>query len=395
MLDDIRQLAESFYPRMVELRRFFHSHPELAFEEKLTSEKIQATLQDLGIDFEVMAETGVVGNLAGRQQSPLCALRSDIDALPILEKTGLEFKSKSPGRMHACGHDIHMASVLGAAMILVKLRDKLPGSVRFIFQPAEEQPPGGAIKLIDEGVMKKPAVDMIFGLHTDPNIDVGKIGLRDGVLMSEVLDFNLSVKGRGGHGARPHDTVDAVVIASQLVTALQTIVSRNIDPIENAVLTIGRMSGGSARNVIADEVNLEGTIRGTSSETVRLVKTRLEKTCRNISEAFEASFELDYIAGYPVLINNSDANFYITRAAEALFGAECLTYLDNPGLGGEDFSRYLEHAPGAMFRLGIRNAEIGAVHQWHSDRYLCDEKSLLYASSILAGAVYSFLNHQK
>lgn len=395
MLDDIRQLADRFYPRMVELRRFFHSHPELAFEEKLTSEKIQATLQDLGIDFEVMAKTGVVGNLTGRQQSPLCALRSDIDALPILEKTGLEFKSKYPGRMHACGHDIHMASVLGAAMILAEIRAELDGSVRFIFQPAEEQPPGGSIKLIEEGVMEGPGVDMIFGLHTDPNIAVGQIGLRDGVLMSEVLDFNLKVTGSGGHGARPHDTVDAVVVASHLVTALQTIVSRNVDPIENAVLTIGRMSGGSVRNVIADEVNLEGTIRGTSSGTVELVKTRLEQVSHNLMEAFNASYDLEYIAGYPVLINDSDANFYITRAAEALFGAECLRYLDNPGLGGEDFSRYLEHAPGSMFRLGIRNPEIGAVHQWHSDRYVCDENALVFASSILAGAVYSFLNHQK
>lgn len=394
MLDHVNRLAERNFDWMVKLRRFFHANPELAFQEFKTSQKIQSELKRLKITLAIHAKTGVVGFLKGRSQKPVCAIRSDMDALPIFEKTELKFKSKTPGRMHACGHDIHMATVLGAAKILNHLKQDLKGSVKFIFQPAEEAPPGGAIEMIKAGVMNTPAVKMIFGLHTDPNIPTGKIGYRDGVLMSEVLDFNLMVKGKGGHGAHPQDTIDSIVISAQLINALQTIVSRTLDPHRQAVLTLGKIEGGTARNVIAGEVRMRGTIRGTESRTVVEVKKALEKITAGVCRAHGARFNLEYVAGYPALYNNPGANRFLVETAATLYGKKSVTYLPEPSLGGEDFAHYLRYAPGAMFRLGTRNRQVGAIYPWHNDRYNADERALIFGSAILAGAVIKYFEQK-
>ena len=379
---------------MVALRRHFHAHPEIAYTEIKTSQKIRETLSKLKIKSKVCTPTGVLGRLNPGQSGVVCAIRSDMDALPILEQTKLEFKSKTPGLMHACGHDVHMAAVLGAAMILAKLKDRLRGEVRFIFQPAEEVPPGGAGEMIKAGALTKPPVKMIFGLHTDPHIPVGKIGLRDGVMMSAVLDFDLTVRGRGGHGARPHDCHDAIVIAAQLVNSLQTIVSRNIDPVKPAVITIGQIKGGTARNVIANEVKIRGTIRATENKTVQILKKRVRSVSVNTCRAFEADCDLAFIAEYPPLYNCPEANKFISETTVELYGKKSVTMLENPALGGEDFSRYLQYAPGAMFRLGVRNPGIDAIHGWHSNKYMVDEKSMMYGSAILAGAVLRFFDQK-
>jgi len=390
MLKRIKELAPKYHDRMVSLRRYFHSNPELAFEERKTSAKIKSELKRLKIGHKSLARTGVLGFM-GKKSGPVCAIRSDMDALPIIEKTSLRFKSKNAGKMHACGHDIHMATVLGAAMILSDIKSELPGGVKFIFQPAEEVPPGGAIRMIKEGAMKNPPVRMVFGLHTDPNITAGKIGCREGVLMAEVLDFDITIKGRGGHGARPHDTIDSIAVTGQLITTLQTIVSRRIDPIASGVVTIGEISGGTARNVIASEVHLKGTIRATDPDVVQRIKKELETILRGVTQSYGAKFTLEYVANYPVLYNNPRANDLIMETAAELYGKKSVTILENPGLGGEDFARYLKYAPGAMFRLGIRNRKVGAVYQWHSDHYNSDENSMIYGSAVLAGAVVKFL----
>lgn len=394
MLEKIKNLAENYYPRMVELRRYFHAHPETAFKEIQTSRKIKSELNRLKIASNSMAKTGLLGVLKGLKEKPVCALRSDIDALPVHEKTKLPFKSKNKGRMHACGHDMHMAMVLGAAMILKDIKSELKGTVRFIFQPAEEVPPGGAIEMINAGVMKNPPVKMIFGVHNDPNISTGKIGVRDGVMMAEVLDFNLTVRGKGGHGARPHDTIDSIVLASQIISAAQSIISRRINPNEGAVLTIGTIEGGSARNIIAGEVFMRGTIRGTDPKSVQKVKKSLEKTATGITSAHGAKYNLEYVANYPALKNNPAANRFIIETAHKLYGKSSVTYLEKPELGGEDFARYLKYAPGAMFRLGVRNRDAGTVHQWHSDMFNIDEEAMKIGSAILAGAVYNFLDQK-
>ncbi|MBD3217435.1 MAG: amidohydrolase [candidate division Zixibacteria bacterium] len=392
MLDRIKELAEKYHGRMVELRRYFHAHPETAFEEVQTSKKIKSELSRLKLKSTSMAKTGIMAVLKGKKEKPVCALRSDIDALPIDEKTDLPFKSKNEGRMHACGHDMHMAMVLGAAMILKDIKSDLNGTVRFIFQPAEEVPPGGAIEMIKAGAMKNPPVKMIFGLHNDPIIPSGRIGVRDGVMMSEVLDFNLTIHGQGGHGARPHDAVDSIVIASQIINAAQSIVARRINPNSRAVLTFGTIEGGRARNIIAGEVSLEGTIRGSDSKSVKTVKKSLEKIVTGITNANGAKYNLEYVANYPALKNNPLANRFIIETAQELYGKNSVTYLANPELGGEDFARYLKYAPGAMFRLGVRNRDVGAVHQWHSNMFNVDEEAMKVGSAVLAGAVYNFLD---
>ena len=394
ILTMVRELAQKYYPDMVALRRYFHANPEIAFTEIKTSQKIRKTLSQLKIKSKQCAQTGLLGRLNPKPTGPVCAIRSDMDALPILEQTKLSFKSKTPGIMHACGHDVHMATVLGAAMILAGLKDRLKGEVRFIFQPAEEVPPGGAVEMIKAGVMAKPPVKMIFGLHTDPHIPVGKIGLRDGVMMSAVLDFDLTVTGKGGHGARPHDCSDAIVIASQLINSLQTIVSRSVDPVKPAVITLGQIEGGTARNIIANEVRIKGTIRATEMRTVALLKKRVRKICENICKAFDGQYKLDYVAEYPPLYNRPEANQLISETTAELYGKKSVTILENPALGGEDFAHYLQYAPGAMFRLGVRNAKIDAVHGWHSDKYMVDENAMLYGSAILAGAVLRFFNQK-
>jgi amidohydrolase len=389
-MKSVEKLSQEIFPRLVALRRYFHSHPETAFKEFETSKKIKSELKRLKIKAATCAVTGIVASLEGLNSSPVCAIRTDMDALPIQEMTGLEFQSKYPGKMHACGHDMHMATVLGAAMILNKLKSRLAGSVRFIFQPAEEVPPGGALEMIKGGAMNPPPVKMIFGLHTDPHIPTGKIGYRDGVLMSEVLDFDLIIRGKGGHGARPHDTVDSIVVASQVINSLQTIISRSISPNSKAVLTVGRIDGGTARNVIANEVNIKGTIRGTETSTVNTVKKTLEKMLKGTCNGFGAKYKLEYVANYPALYNNSEANRILVETATELYGKKSVTELENPALGGEDFARYLKYSPGAMFRLGVRNPKVGAVHGWHSNKYNSDEKAMITGSAILAGAVIKF-----
>jgi len=376
------------------LRRYFHSNPEIAHHEFKTSQKVKSELARLGIKTEAHAGTGILGFIKGRYEKPVCALRSDMDALPITEKTGLPFRSKNEGIMHACGHDVHIAVLLGAAMILAELKSSLNGSVKLIFQPAEEVPPGGAVEMIKSGVMKKPPVKMIFALHTDPNISTGKIGIRDGVMMSEVLDFNLTVKGKGGHGARPHDTIDSIVISSQIINSLQSIISRNIDPTTPAVLTIGVIEGGTARNVIADEVRMRGTIRGTKTETVRKIKKALEKITGGIIGANNAKIVLEYVAGFPVLVNSPAANKILRETVEELYGKSSIVELPKPSLGGEDFASYLQYSPGAMFRLGVRNRRVNATHQWHTDKYNSDEDSMIYGSAVLAGAVIKYFDEK-
>lgn len=394
IFESIIKLAQKYHPRMIELRRYFHANPEIAHEEVKTSQKIKAELAKLKIRAESYAGTGLLGFLKGQNDTAVCGLRTDMDALPIAEKTDLPFKSKTEGKMHACGHDVHMATLLGAAMILSELKSSLEGSVKLIFQPAEEVPPGGAVEMIKSGVMKKPPVKMIFALHTDPNIPTGKIGVKDGVMMSEVLDFNLTIKGRGGHGARPHDTSDSIVIASQIINSLQAVISRNIDPTMPAVITIGEIAGGTARNVIADNVRMKGTIRGTETETVMKIKKAMEKITNCVTSANDSKYVLEYVAGFPVLINSPTANNILRETAAELFGKSSIVEMDKPSLGGEDFASYLQYSPGAMFRLGVRNSKINATYQWHTDKYNSDEDSMIYGSAILAGTVIKYLNQK-
>jgi amidohydrolase len=387
---EIQRQAGRVHADQIRWRRHLHAHPELSNQEFATTTFLKERLRAIGARLlRLDLPTGVLAEISGSRPGPTIAIRSDVDALPILEKTGVPFSSRNHGCMHACGHDMHMASVLGAAAVLSKLRNKFPGTVRFIFQPAEEMPPGGARPMIANGALKN--VKMIFGLHVDPGVPTGKIGLRDGTTMAAVYDFDLHILGKGGHAARPHTTVDAIVVAAEVVNSIQTIISREIDPVCPAVVTFGKILGGNARNVVAERVVLTGTARTLSSQIARLLPALIRRTTAGICRARGAKYELHEIARYPVLSNHGAANRIFERNFERLFGARKVVETEVV-LGGEDFACYLEKVPGAMFRLGIRNQKIKADKPWHSDQFVADEDALAVASALFAATAIDALH---
>jgi amidohydrolase len=390
--EKIKNISNQIFPSLVKLRRELHQYPELAFQEFKTSERIAKELKKLGIDFKKgIGKTGVVGLLNKEKKGKTLALRADMDALPVLEQTNFPYKSKNKGIMHACGHDVHIACVIGAAKILTRLKDELPGKVKFIFQPSEEVHPGGAKPMIEAGVLRNPDVSGIFGLHCDSAIPVGKIGVREGPTMAQAEDFDITIIGRGGHGARPHDGVDAIVVASQVIQALQTIVSRKINPLEPVVISIGTIEGGSARNIICDKVILKGTARTLNKEIAKKISGLLKEIVSGITKSAGASFELNYYGGYPILINHPKATNLARRSIAQLFGKDAIFEIERPVMGGEDFAYYLQKVPGSFLRLGIRNPKKDAIYPWHHPKFTVDEDAIKIGSTVLAGIAFNFL----
>jgi len=389
--DKIITLSRRIHPKQIKLRRHLHQYPETSFNEFQTTLFIKKEIKNLGLKIlPLRMETGVLAELKGKGAGPTVAIRTDIDALPIAEKTSLKFKSKNIDCMHACGHDMHMATVLGTAMVLNKMRSQINGTVRFIFQPAEEMPPGGARPMIANGALKN--VSAIFGLHVDPHLATGKISLRDGVTMASVNDFDLIIHGKGGHAARPHTAVDALVTACEVVDAIQKVVSREIDPITPAAVTFGTINGGVARNVIADRVVLRGTARSLSKKATRDLPRLIKRTASAVCKARGARLEMNILADYPVLNNHSKINSLISENYQALFGKVKIE--ETPlVLGGEDFACYLEKVPGAMFRLGVMNKKIKADKPWHSSLFIADEQAMIYGTALLATATIDLLTN--
>lgn len=387
-VDQIRRAAQQGAAAQIAWRRHLHQHPELSTQEFDTTAYLRKTVTRLGYKLlPIRLPTGLLAELQGSRPGPTVVIRTDIDALPILEKTGLPFASKRPGCMHACGHDMHMASILGAASLLAQFRSSLSGTVRFIFQPAEEMPPGGAIPMIANGALRH--ADIIFGLHVDPDIPTGKIGLRDGATMASVYDFDMTVHGRGGHAAKPHLTVDAIVTAAEIIESLQKVASRETDPIESVVITFGKISGGIARNVIAESVDLTGTARTLSPRLQRQVPALIRRTATHIAKAHGATCTINARAEYPVLANLPQVNAFLRQRYQELFGKG--NVVQTPAtLGGEDFACYLQKVKGAMFRLGIRNPKLKATEPWHSPRFIADENALPHAAALLAHATLTF-----
>jgi len=380
------------FPAAVRLRRHLHQHPELAFSEHRTAETIAAELKRIGCHVTTgVGRTGVLGILEGSQDGPVAAVRSDMDALPVKEQTGLPFASKIDGVMHACGHDAHMSVVVSTAAVMAKMRPHWAGTVKFIFQPSEEVLPGGALGMIADKVLEDPKVSTIFGLHVDPWIPVGRVGLKDGVMMSQTDDFDLTVIGQPGHAARPHEACDAIYVASQIVTALQSIVSRNTDPLQPAVLSIGKIEGGRARNIVADNVGIEGTVRALDAKAAQNIRRRIEKVANGVAKALGGQVKLDYLVGTPPLVNAKSVNDLYRRAARQAFGAKAIVEINEPVMGGEDFAHYLQYVKGAMMRLGVRNPEIGAKFAWHHPAFTIDENALEIGMRIICGAL---LYHQ-
>lgn len=392
MVSDILKLAEKQYPAAVKLRRQLHQYPELGFQEQKTASILRDKLRPLGLKIsESIAGTGFTALLEGTGSGKVAAYRADMDALPITEQSDIPYKSRNAGKMHACGHDVHMSIAVGIASILSRIRSEIRGAVKFIFQPSEEMPPGGASRMIEEGVLRSPTVDMIFGLHVHPDVKYGKVGICDGVMMARVLDFNVEVQGRGGHAACPDECVDAVVVAANIVTQLQNVVSRGVDPLEPAVLTFGKIVGGTARNAIADKVSLEGTMRSLSKKSMSDMKKLVERTCRHVSGASGATCKFEYFTGYPQLENDIRANSFVRNAAVEMFGKKSVVESRKPMMGAEDFARYLAMVPGSFFWLGIRNPEIGAAHPWHHNSFTVDERAIKIGMAVGAKAIVDFL----
>jgi len=374
----IHSLIKKNKDEIIENRRYFHKHPELSFEEFNTSKIIEQKLIEMGIsNISKMAKTGLVADISRNKKGKTIALRADMDALPIQETSDVPYKSINDGVMHACGHDGHIAMLLGAGKAINEIKEKLNGNVRLIFQPAEEGP-AGATYMIKEGALK--GVDEIYGIHLWNYQTIGEIGVKSGPIMAAADMFEIEIIGKGGHGATPHGTVDAVVVASHLINSLQTIVSRNTNPIESTVITVGMINGGYNFNVIADRVTLKGTSRAYTKENRNLIKKRMNEIISGLEKMFKAKIILNYKDGYPPTINNEKCAENVLFASRKIVGKNAgAPYLS---MGGEDFSYYLENIPGCFYFVGsspIDREPLSTPH--HCSHFDIDENALLIGAS--------------
>lgn len=387
MLTEIQTLAEKLAPRLIEIRRHLHTHPELSGEEHHTAAYIAGVLSSFGVPVdESVGKTGVVGNLVGNPDEKTLAIRVDMDALPIQECTNLEFASATPGIMHACGHDVHTTVGLGTAMVLSQLSEAIAGNVRFLFQPAEEIALG-AKWMVEAGVLKN--VDDVLGLHVFPTIPAKSIGIRYGALTAAADDLEIFIYGESGHGARPHEAIDAIWIASQVITTLQQSISRTQNPLRPIVLTIGKITGGRAANIIADQVQMTGTVRSLHPETHADLPGWIENIVAHICQTYGAKYKVDYRRGVPSVQNDFKLTQLLEQASREALGDEHIQILPEPSLGAEDFSVYLENTPGTMFRLGVGHQN-RLNYPLHHPLFDIDESAILTGVTTLAYTAYKY-----
>jgi amidohydrolase len=388
MLSEIKNIAESLAPRLVEIRRHIHANPELSGQEYQTAAYIAGVLSSCGLSVqEAVGKTGVKGELAGKgTDSRILAIRADMDALPIQERTDLDFASRKPGIMHACGHDVHATVGLGVAMVLSRLSEPLGGKIRFLFQPAEEIAQG-ASWMIREGVMRD--VSAVLGLHVFPSIPARAIGVRYGALTAAADDLEIFIQGESGHGARPHEAIDAIWIASQVITTLQQAISRTQNPLRPIVLTIGQISGGRAPNVIADQVRMAGTVRSLHPETHADLPEWIESLVTNVCSTYRAKCQVKYRRGVPSVQNDQFLTRLVEEAGLEAWGRDRVLILTEPSMGAEDFSLYLEQVPGTMFRLGVGSPNL-LNPPLHHPEFLVDESAILTGVITLAYAAYKY-----
>jgi amidohydrolase len=399
----IEELARKFAPKVTEWRRAIHQCPELSAQEEKTAALVAEVLSGLGIEVRKnVGGHGVVGLLKGSGKADKGAgktvgLRADMDALPMQEETGLPFASATPGVMHACGHDTHTAMLLGAACVLTELKESLTGSVKFIFQPAEEMnPTGGAPGMIKDGVLENPRVDALFALHVWPGFETGTVASRAGALMGASDRIFLTVSGKTSHGSAPHQGIDAIMIASQIVGGLQTIVSRTVAPLDSAVISIGTIRGGYRYNVIADSVEMEGTVRTLSPDTQDKMLGLLERTAQGCAHALGGDASVRYVRGYPPTLNAPELFQIASGAVTASMGAEHFVNIENPDLGGEDFSFFARERPSLMAWLGCRPAGKSPAEMavLHNTRFEPDEACFPLGVRFLASCAADFLRQE-
>lgn len=380
---------ESLFSKMVEWRRHLHRFPELSFQEKQTSAFVARLLTEWGIEVRTnVGGYGVVGKIAGLHPGPTVALRADMDALPIQDEKACAYTSSVPGVMHACGHDAHTAALLGAAKLFSENRDRLHGNVVFLFQPAEEVSPGGAKPMIEEGALD--GVDVIYGVHLWTPFPAGYVYSASGPVMAAADEFVIHIRGKGGHAGLPHETVDSIVIGSQLVVNLQTVVSRSIDPTEPCVISVGKIQAGTGFNVIAETCTITGTVRSFHTKTRDRIVERMRTICEATATMFGAEIKLDYKNGYPPVVNHPDEAERFQRVASELFGSEQVRR--SPLImAGEDFAYYVQRIPGCFIFVGAGNEAQGIAAPHHHPKFDIDESAMLQACKLLIGMTENYM----
>lgn len=373
---EILAAAKALLPWMIEIRRDLHQHPELGLEEHRTSARVRELLDEMAIEHrDGLGGTGILGSIRGDGEGKVVALRADLDGLPIQDDKVVPYASKVPGTMHACGHDVHTTVLLGAARLLEGMNDSFSGTVKLLFQPAEETV-GGAKLMIEAGVLENPKVDAIFGLHVDPSLDVGTIGLHYGQRNASSDDLSIVVHGKAAHAAYPSIGVDAIVASAHVITALQGIVSRNVDARDAAVVSLGVIEGGSQTNIIADRVQLTGTVRCLKPEVRASVLQRIEETAGSVAAAMGARAEIEIQPSYDPVVNDDAMVDLVRENSGTLLGGESVVIFDRPLMGVEDFGFYLGEVPGVFYSLGVRNEEAGIVHPVHFGLFDVDESAM-------------------
>jgi amidohydrolase len=373
---------------IVQIREYFHEYPELSFKEYKTADKIEEELKAMGLEPKRITETGIIADIKGKGNKTV-AIRADIDALPVTEENKVPYVSRNEGVMHACGHDTHMAMLLGAAKMLIADKEKLNGNIRLIFQPAEELPPGGAVDMIKNGALDN--VDYIIGQHIMGFMPAGHVAIYYKEMMANADEFDITVHGKGGHGSAPQDAVDTVYITAHLVEMLNTIVSREIDPMEAAVITVGTINAGYRYNIIAAHSKLTGTVRTFNLEVQKKIIKRIKDILEGLKSTYGIEYEYNYKKGYPVLINNEKISRDIEEAAEKIVGKKNIEH-PKPNMGGEDFAYYLEKIPGAYYFFGASNVKKGINSPNHSPTFDADEDQLYTGARILKEAAMNILN---
>lgn len=380
----ILQLAAQYAPEIIAWRRHLHAYPELSYQEFNTSAFVQQKLQEFGIPFSVMAGTGVIGIIQGKNPNGrVVALRADMDALPIQEENDVPYRSTIPGVMHACGHDVHTSCLLGAARILQSTREEWEGTVKLIFQPGEEKNPGGASLLIKEGVLSDPAPQAIVALHVNTILEAGHFSFRSGKVMASADELYITIRGKGGHAASPQGVVDPILIAAHLITALQQLVSRHNDPFNPTVLSITAIQGGTTTNVVPDEVKLMGTFRAMNEEWRCKAHGKIRQLTEQLVSSMGAEAQLHIDVGYPCVHNNEALHEQVVSLATTLLGADKIGETELR-MGAEDFGFYAQHIPGCFFRMGTMNVSKGITHGVHTPRFDIDESAMTHGTAMMA-----------
>lgn len=382
--EQIQRLAKQYSPEFIEVRHHLHAHPELSYMEYETSAFVQEKLQQLGIPFRVIAQTGVAGVIEGKNPGKkIIALRADMDALPIQEENNVPYKSLREGVMHACGHDVHTTCLLGAAKILQETRNDWEGTVKLIFQPGEERNPGGASIMINEGVLQDPAPQAIFGLHVHPQLETGKLSFRSGQVMASADEIYITIKGKGGHAAAPHLTADTILIASNLVVSLQQIISRNRNPLSPSVLSVCSIQGGHTTNVIPSEVKMMGTFRALDEEWRFKAHELIRRHATNLVHAMGGEIDLHIDVGYPSVYNNEKL-YTVARALGEEYMGEQKVETTEMRMGAEDFGYYTQKIPGCFYRLGVMNVAKGITSGVHTPTFNVDENAIEIGMGMMA-----------